>query len=382
MVNGNDFLGLCHEFGYHFFTGTPCSYLKPLINSVIESPLVKFLPAANEGDAIAIASGVSLAGEKSVVIFQNSGLGNAVNSLTSLSYTFQIPFLGIVTLRGEVGGAADEPQHELMGQITTELLETMRVPWAYFPQEKSKIADAIKMADQTMQEKKMPFFFVMRKGDVEDFSLQKKQEDPGLSSPLIYEVKKDLRGVASRTEALKVISRLYKKLPIIATTGKSGRELFEIGDYENQIYMVGSMGCVSVLGLGISEVKKDQPVCAVDGDGALMMRLSTMCTVGLKSKGRLFHILLDNGVHDSTGGQATLSSGIHFAAIAKATGYKNILATDDLVKFESFIQNHMNEIGPSFIHFKIRPGSPSDLGRPTIKPHDVAIRFKSFLQEL
>jgi phosphonopyruvate decarboxylase len=382
MITGNDFLEQCNEFGFRFFTGTPCSYLKPLINSVIESDLVEFLPATNEGDAVGIASGVSLAGEKSVVIFQNSGLGNAVNPLTSLSYTFQVPFLGIVTLRGEPGGPSDEPQHELMGQITTELLETMQVKWAYFPREKSEIVKAIKEADAFMTEKKMPFFFVMRKGDVEAYPLTKSQDEPRIQPPTLYQVKENLIGETSRTDALKVLSELYKDLPLIATTGKSGRELFEIGDYSNQIYMVGSMGCASVLGLGVSEVKKDKPVCVVDGDGALMMRLGTMCTLGLKSQGKLFHILLDNGVHDSTGGQATFSSGVNFAEIAKATGYQNILATDDCSEFESFVKNNMNKKELSFVHFKIKPGSPKDLGRPTIKPFEVADRFKTFLKGL
>jgi phosphonopyruvate decarboxylase len=382
MITGNDFLEQCNEFGYRFFTGTPCSYLKPLINSVIESDIVNFLPAANEGDAVAIASGVSLAGEKSVVIFQNSGLGNAVNPITSLSYTFQIPFLGIVTLRGEPGGANDEPQHELMGQVTTELLETMQVKWAYFPRDKNEIAQAIRAADQHMLDKKMPFFFVMRKGDVEPYPLTKSQARPQVQAPIQYKIKDNLIGEVTRTVALKVLSDLYKDLPLIATTGKSGRELFEIGDYSNQIYMVGSMGCASVLGLGVSEVKKEKPVCVVDGDGALMMRLSTMCTLGLKSQGKLFHVLLDNGVHDSTGGQATFSSGINFAEIAKATGYKNILATDDKNEFENFVKENMNKSELSFVHFKIKPGSPSNLGRPTIKPFEVADRFKTFLKGL
>jgi phosphonopyruvate decarboxylase len=382
MIKGNDFLEQCNEFGFKFFTGTPCSYLKPLINSVIESDIVDFLPATNEGDAVGIASGVSLAGEKAVVIFQNSGLGNAVNPITSLSYTFKVPFLGIVTLRGEPGGPSDEPQHELMGQITTEMLETMQVKWSYFPCEKSEIIQALKDADDFMTEKKMPFFFVMRKGDVEAYPLTKAQNTPTVQAPGQYAVKKNLVAESTRTEALQILSSLYKDLPLIATTGKSGRELFEIGDYSNQIYMVGSMGCASVLGLGVSEVKRNKPVCVVDGDGALMMRLGTMCTLGLKSQGKLFHILLDNEVHDSTGGQSTLSSGINFAEIAKATGYKNILATDDKSEFETFIKSNMDKSELSFVHFKIKPGSPKDLGRPTIKPFQVAERFKDFLREL
>lgn len=382
MITGNEFLEQCHEFGFKFFTGTPCSYLKPLINSVIESDHVTFLEAANEGDAVAIACGASLTGNKSVVIFQNSGLGNAVNPLTSLSYTFKIPFLGIVTLRGEPGGPKDEPQHELMGQVTTEMLDTMKVSWAYFPREKDEIAEAIKNASDVMAETQMPFFFVMRKGDVEAYPLTKAQEEPKIKEPSNYTVKKNLQAEVTRTDALKTVASAFANYPVIATTGKSGRELFEIGDKENQIYMVGSMGCAPVMGLGISEMKPDTPTCVIDGDGALMMRLSTMCTLGLKSQGKLFHILLDNGVHDSTGGQATLSSGINFAEVAKACGYNNILATDNLNEMEEFIAKHKDEKTLNFVHFKIKPGSPKDLGRPTVKPFEVADRFREFLINL
>ena len=189
MITGNEFLEQCHEFGFKFFTGTPCSYLKPLINSVIESDHVTFLEAANEGDAVAIACGASLTNNKAVVIFQNSGLGNAVNPLTSLSYTFQIPFLGITTLRGEPGGPSDEPQHELMGQITTELLDTMKIPWAFFPREKTEITAAIKLASETMADKKTPYFFVMRKGDVEAYPLTQAQPEPSIKEPTAYKVK-------------------------------------------------------------------------------------------------------------------------------------------------------------------------------------------------
>ena len=139
MINAGDFLTSCMGRGFRFFTGTPCSYLKPIINYVMSDDAFSFVNAANEGDAVALASGATLAGKKSVVMFQNSGLGNAVNPLTSLSYPFKIPLLLIVTLRGEPGGPKDEPQHELMGKITTDLLDNMRIGWTYFPESTDKI---------------------------------------------------------------------------------------------------------------------------------------------------------------------------------------------------------------------------------------------------
>src|SRR6218665_883159 len=125
MITADKFLNPARELGFNFFTGTPCSYLKPFINYVIDTDGFDFYDSVNEGDAIAIAAGATIGGKRAVVMFQNSGLGNAVNPITSLTYTFNIPVMIITTLRGEVGGPADEPQHELMGQITTQMLETM-----------------------------------------------------------------------------------------------------------------------------------------------------------------------------------------------------------------------------------------------------------------
>src|SRR5204862_2872271 len=132
------------ELGFDFFTGVPCSYLKPFINYTIDAPELDYIGATNEGDAVAIASGVELTGRRGMVMFQNSGFGNAVNPLTSLNAIFRIPILLIVTWRGEPGGETDEPQHELMGQITPELFEVMRLPWTFFPQSEDEIGPTLR----------------------------------------------------------------------------------------------------------------------------------------------------------------------------------------------------------------------------------------------
>ena len=134
MIEASSFINAAKAHGFGFYTGVPCSYLKPFINFVIDSDELRYIGAANEGDAVAIAAGADLAGQRSVTMFQNSGLGNAVNPLTSLTYSFQIPTLLIPTLRGEPGGPADEPQHELMGGITCNLLELLKIKWEPFPE--------------------------------------------------------------------------------------------------------------------------------------------------------------------------------------------------------------------------------------------------------
>jgi phosphonopyruvate decarboxylase len=383
MIQANQFLEECLSLGFDFFTGTPCSYLKPFINYVIDHNEFRFIDAVNEGDAVAIAAGVTVAGGRSVVMFQNSGLGNAVNPLTSLIDTFHIPIMLIVTLRGEPGGHPDEPQHELMGAVLTDLLDAMRIKWSFFPNESNLIKSALHEANNYMLSENKPFVFVMKKDDVNPYELQFKRED----KPFHLELKQNDNFSKlyverhTRTEALKVIqTSAGKNSVLIATTGKTGRELYELDDKENQIYLVGSMGCALAFGFGIAVTKPDLNVYVIDGDGALLMRTGTMATVGAYQPENLTHVLLDNEAHDSTGGQSTVSNNVSFSAVAKGFGYKNAVSTDQLKSFETFLHDEQLKIGPTFIHFKIKKGSPKTLGRPGIKPYEVKERLQKFIQ--
>ncbi|MBT6339629.1 MAG: phosphonopyruvate decarboxylase, partial [Desulfobacula sp.] len=165
MIQAQDFISACSSREYSFYTGVPCSFLKPLINYVIQSPDVDYITSTSEGEAVGIASGAYLAGHKAVVMCQNSGLGNTINPLTSLCFPFRIPILLIVTLRGEPG-LNDEPQHELMGQITGELLETLHIQWDFFPDAPEKICTVLDRAEREMIKTGLPFALIMKKGDV------------------------------------------------------------------------------------------------------------------------------------------------------------------------------------------------------------------------
>lgn len=378
MIAANDFLSVCKEFGFNFFTGTPCSYLKPFINYVIDDENYTYLDSVNEGDAVAIAAGSVMAGKKAVVMFQNSGLGNAVNPLTSLTYTFKIPVMVITTLRGEPGGAKDEPQHELMGEITTELLETMKLKWEYFPREKSEVFSALKRANDYMEETNLPFVFVMRKGDVEEYALKTKAQETKIQKSYSHEdnFQKLPSERHTRTETLKKVQESAdEKTLLVATTGMTGRELEALGDFDHQLYMVGSMGCALAFGLGLAVNKPEAKVVVIDGDGALLMRTGSMATVGHYQPKNLVHLLLDNEVHDSTGGQQTVTSQISFATIAKAFGYAEAKSSDELENLESFLKTTQST-GPTFFHFKMKKGSPKDIGRPKMTPAEVGLRFK------
>ncbi|SVD26680.1 uncharacterized protein METZ01_LOCUS379534, partial [marine metagenome] len=170
MINADDFLGPARAEGLDFYTGVPCSYLTPLINRVINDPANRYVGAASEGEAVGIAAGAWLAGRQTVVMCQNSGLGNAVNPLTSLNAPFQIPTLLVVTWRGQPG-LTDEPQHELMGQITPALLDTLRIPHMAFPATADDIGPAIAAMSASLSENRLPFAFVMEKGSVHDDGL-------------------------------------------------------------------------------------------------------------------------------------------------------------------------------------------------------------------
>lgn len=393
MIRAEEFLQECRKLGFDFFTGTPCSYLKSFINYVIDHKEFRFVDATNEGDAVAIAAGAALCGKRSVVMFQNSGLGNAVNPITSLNAIFQIPMLIITTLRGDPVGAADEPQHLLMGSITTELLDTMEVSWSYFPSESSEISSTLEKADQFMKNEGLPFALVMKKDAVNAYELQSSYPQEPHSFTLSHTDNFSLpyEKRSTRNQALQVIRAAAKnQMPVIATTGKTGRELYELEDSENQFYMVGSMGCALPFGLGVALNYSQNPVCVIDGDGALLMRTGSMATVGAYAPKNLLHILLDNEAHDSTGGQSTVSHAVSFAAIAKAFNYKNVYSTDQLECFQDYLQTALvqqgrrkedREGGPTFIHFKIRKGSPKELGRPKVTPLEVGLRFSKFLRE-
>lgn len=383
MIPASTFLDACHARGVRFITGTPCSYLKPLINAAIDDPRFFFRDAVNEGDAVAIAAGAALAGEKPVVMFQNSGLGNAVNALTSLCYPFKVPVLLVVTHRAEPGGEADEPQHEQMGRITTALLDTMEIPWARFPTEATAMAAALDTAVASMQGTGRPYAFVMSKDAVAPQSLKTKPADtvPGtreftFSETLTRRPSERL----GRTEALQAVraARAADEV-LVATTGYTGRELYALGDDPWNFYMVGSMGSAGAFALGLALRTPGRRVTVLEGDGALLMRLGNLATLGAYAPAELLHVVLDNEAHDSTGGQATVSRGVAFAAVAQACGYRRVVSTDDPAAFAAALAAPRTD-GPAFIHLRIRTGAPDKLPRPKVTPAEVFRRLQAWLQ--
>jgi phosphonopyruvate decarboxylase len=379
MISAQLFAEAAKASGFGLWTGVPCSYLKPLINYVIDAPDLRYVAATNEGDAVAIASGAELGGTRAVAMFQNSGLGNAVNPLTSLNAVFRIPILIITTLRGEPGGAPDEPQHALMGPITTRMLEVMEIPWEFFPQEEGKVQPAVDRAVDSMEKKGIPYAFVMKKSSVAAWKLRSKPKVRPLPS-LLPAAGVPVAG-STRDAVLRALQAVLRPTDlVIATTGYTGRELYALEDRSEQLYMVGSMGCGMSLGLGLALAQPKRRVIVLDGDGAVLMRMGGLATVGYERPPNLVHVLLDNQMHESTGGQSTVSHSVDFCAIAAACGYPVIKRVRTPEEVAAFLE-HPDGEALSFLYVRILPGAPEDLPRPTIKPHEVAARFRKRIKE-
>jgi phosphonopyruvate decarboxylase len=326
--------------GFGPFFWVPCSILAPLIEYAIYHKIDHFC-CNNEGEAVAIASGYVLSGKHPVVMLQNSGIGNAVNPITSLLKIFNISLLFVITLRGEKG-VRDEPQHTFMGSITQRLLVNIGV-------ENEIVCNlrgyniAIEHASKFIYERNISYGIILR-----STTIRKNQNYYG------YKQKKEttIDGFLTRKTAIKLFdSILPKEKLIVSTTGFISRELFECHDSDSNFYMVGSMGCASSIGLGVALSNKNTTLIVIyDGDGALLMRLENLVSIGHYSPSNLLHIVFDNNMYESTGGQSTLSSTVDIAKVALSVGYK--FAYD--VRTENELILYMKEIMQSEGPFLLR----------------------------
>jgi phosphonopyruvate decarboxylase len=377
MLPTPKFLEYLHRHKFGPYVGVPCSFLKPFINYVIDHYAGEYITANNEGEAIALASGAYLAGRRPVVMFQNSGLGNTVNPLTSLNYVFKIPLLIIATWRGQPG-LKDEPQHELMGQITASLFDMMRIRYDAFPEDESEIEPKMSAAMHHMETLSLPYAFIMRKGTVSNYELKQDkklslQRPPG--QELLTE-KADVDLVLRREALMRVIDSIDPSTLVIATTGKTARELAEYRDRPANLYVVGSMGCASSIAMGLAMHRPERQVLVLDGDGAALMRLEALVSIGHYRPTNLVHIVLDNQTYESTGEQRTLSPTVQFPRLAVACGYRTAASACTLQTLDRLLENATRTEGPHLIHFRIRPGSDPNLSRPVLAPHEVARRFR------
>ncbi|WP_061219406.1 phosphonopyruvate decarboxylase [Leptospira weilii] len=373
MISSEFLINHLSDYGFDFYSGVPCSILKGLINQCAIS--AKFVRATNEGDAVAICAGAYLGGKKPVVMMQNSGLSNAISPLASLNYPFQIPVLGFISLRGdqEIG---DEPQHELVGKITTDLLTSLNINWEVLSADSQLLKEQIRRANDAIENRKS-FWFVVKKGSIDEVPSQEGEAVYKSSSLISGEDNKEYSNSFFRNDILRIIDKQrFENTFIITTTGYTSREMYEIRDHSNNFYMVGSMGCAGSIGLGLALAIPDKKVIVIDGDGALLMRLGSMTSNAMYHPSNLLHILLDNGCHESTGGQLTTAGIVDFAALARACGYPRSIRFDDLREFEEFIEQWQTNSTFTFALLSTKVATLNFLGRPKTIPSEIAKRFQ------
>ena len=375
MLHPETFLTASRAAGFGLWTGVPCSYLTPFIDGVIADADTWYLPAANEGDAVAIAAGARLGGRPSVVMMQNSGLGNAVNPLSSLCDTLRVPVLLIITLRGDPEGPADEPQHARMGKITTAMLELLGIRWEWFPRLDYDVDGCLQRALAHMAASGLPYALVMRKGSVKPGPVSPPLEQ---RRPARLPLPEDELPRARRGEWLRAVQAATGPCDVlVASTGYLGRELYALDDRPNQLYLVGSMGCASSVGLGLALAQPSRRIVVLEGDGAGLMRLGAWAAVGYAQPANLRHLLIDNGCHDSTGRQSSLAGTVDFCQIAAGTGYRSVDRLADPCGFSRWLAAEHD--GTAFLHVPILPGTPDDLPRPAVPPPAVARRLAAHL---
>lgn len=369
MIDPGLFYKILKKGDIDFFIGVPDSLLKGF-NNYLASNLRddEHIIAANEGGAVSIAAGYYLAtGKIPLVYMQNSGLGNSVNPLTSLVHrdVYSIPVLLLVGWRGEPG-VKDELQHVVQGKITLKLLETMQIPFRILSSDPAGMKKDISWAVGNIKSKQSPHALVVRKNTFSDYVLSVKPRP-------------DESILARESVIGEIISNLGENYAIVSTTGKTSRELFEYreltrGAHDRDFLVVGSMGHASQIALGLALNKPDRKIVCFDGDGALIMHMGALSIIGRYKPNNFLHIILNNGSHESVGGQPTSASSTDFCKVALACGYKKAVTAKKAVDIKRAIKGFKNN-GPIMIEVKIKTQSRKDLGRPTISLQSLKNNF-------
>ena len=349
--------------GGDFYTGVPDSQLKSLINYLQKTYGIDpkhHVIAANEGNCVALAAGYHLAtGKIPIVYMQNSGEGNVVNPVCSLTNqkVYAIPMIFIIGWRGEPG-VHDEPQHIFQGEITLKLLDDLDIKYMVVSKETK---------EEEIKEKMNQFQEELKKGKTVAFVIKK--------GALKYDGKVEYKNsyTMKREEIIEHILKVSKDDAIVSTTGKASREVFEIREknkegHAKDFLTVGSMGHSSTIALGIAYNKPNTKVWCIDGDGAALMHMGAMGIIGASAPKNYVHILINNGSHESVGGMPTVALDMDFVLIAKACGYKSAVSVDNFEDLDKVLVEAKNRNELSFIEVKCSIGARDNLGRPTTTP--------------
>ena len=374
MIRPEYFIEKLRENGIDCFAGVPDSLLKNMCAYITDHfDAAHNIIAANEGAAVGLAAGHYLATGKSACVYmQNSGEGNIINPLASLTdqEVYNIPVLLLIGWRGRPG-VHDEPQHVKQGKVTTGLLNVMGINYEVLAKEEDKAEKQILKALKALQNKEV-FALVIEKDTFEDYKLQNVEVN-------------DL--TMSREEAIQIVAAaLGEKDCIVSTTGMISRELFEYRaamnqGHERDFLTVGSMGHASQIALGIALAQPERRVWCFDGDGAAIMHMGSMAIVANKAPKNYVHVVFNNGAHDSVGGQPTVGLKMDLPAVAKAVGYNATYTVDSKDALNVILSEAKNLEGPTLIEIKVKKGNRKDLGRPTTTPIQNKEALMAFLSE-
>lgn len=371
MIAPDQFYNAMKASGIQLFAGVPDSLLSSLCAYIDDhSQPCEHIITANEGNAIALAAGYHLSsGRYAAVYMQNSGLGNTVNPLTSLTdpEVYRIPMLLIIGWRGEPG-VKDEPQHVKQGRVTPGQLDLLEIPYLILDAN----SDGLKVLEQAMDTLKTsgaPVALLVRK---DTFSKYKTKRQTGMQSTM------------KREEALRCMLALSGEDLIVSTTGKTSREVFELRVERNEpqrdFLTVGAMGHTASIALGVALGNPEKRVICIDGDGSALMHLGALPIIGNQKSANLIHVLLNNAAHESVGGQPTIADQMDFAAISKASGYNAYAKASNEGELTQAWQQLSQQAGPVMLEVCITTGSRDDLGRPTSTPEENKQAFMKVAQ--
>ncbi len=376
MINNAQFLETLQKEGISLFTGVPDSLLKEICACITASVDGRqHIITANEGAAVAVATGHHIAtGEIALVYMQNSGLGNTVNPLLSIAdrEVYRIPMLLMIGWRGEPG-VKDEPQHVKQGRVQNDILNAMELPYEVIDAETGDYASVVRRLTRRARDENRPTALVVRKGTFEKWMPPAdKNSFAGLESTA--GITTDATGLMSRESALEeIVQSLGDDDAVVSTTGMPSREIFEIRARRNMghhrdFLTVGSMGHCSQIALGLAMGQPDRRVYCVDGDGALLMHMGALPVIGNHAPAGFRHIVVNNGAHDSVGGQPTVGFAVDIPAIAKASGYRDARMVSDARSLKESMKWLAQTDGPVLLEVRVAKGARKDLGRPTRTP--------------
>ena len=374
MIDPQEFIECLRSKGVEFFTGVPDSLLKEFCACLEHLPCAgQHIISANEGGAVALALGYHLATRKIPLVYlQNSGLGNIVNPLLSLAdaEVYSIPLLLVIGWRGEPG-VHDEPQHKKQGRVMLAMLDAMEIPYSILGPELGHPEASLRDALAQVRKTSAPFALVIKKGTFKPFAASREEN-------AAFEL--------TREAAIQqVLGFVGEREVVVSTTGMASREVYEHrgkkGEgHQRDFLTVGGMGHASQIAVGLALQKSDRAVYCLDGDGALLMHMGVLAINGALRPRNFTHIILNNGAHDSVGGQPTVGLKVDILEIARAASYERVLRAQTQHELQSCLIDLKGSKGPSLLEIRVRCGARKDLGRPATTPAQNKSAFMDFLE--